>query len=218
MPDDIQPDRLDALVDGEVASGATESEFADLLNVLRGDRQHAPGELRRRVVARAEGRARRRGWRDVLRWPTLGAGLAPVVAAAALIVAVWPIGDTPRLTQATSTASTEFDSARKSTAPRELTQAAGSLEGDQPRATASPERLRTTQDPSWSSGAADAAATPSARASSAPTRPKAAQQDERPSARVYVAAGLGLGASALLGAVIASWCRRRRLPRAFLGP
>ena len=216
MPDEIRPDRLDALVDGEASTGATESEFADLVSALRQDRPRTPVELRRQVMARAERRAPRRRLSDFLRWPAIGAGLVPVVAAAALMVAVWPVSETPRVQPSTSTASAESDTARKAQAPGVLSQAFGTLEGDQPNATASPERLNATRQRGTGT-AADSASSPTARTSTAPTKPKVAERGDRWPVRMYVAVGLGLGAAALLGAVIASWHRRRRVPRAFHG-
>ena len=84
------PDRLDNLVDGASAGSDDERALLDLLSELRADGERAPQGLRARVERLAEASPARRRWTWRPSWLALSGALAPVMAAAAIAVAVWP--------------------------------------------------------------------------------------------------------------------------------
>ena len=219
-PDELQPDRVDAIVDGQLADGAAESGLAAIVSALRTDRGQAPAELRSRVLERAVARrAVRRGIPAFLRWPAIGAGLAPVFAAAALMVGFWPSPSPPPASQtsgitAAAPPTAGSDAASGAASSGAAPQAAGRL---------APERLTDTtagvapgarERDNSAEGAVKTLTRPgpTARSKAAPVP----SESRIPTERLIIATGLGVVAATVLAAMIVRWARRRRLPRPFL--
>ena len=216
MDDEIQPDRLDAIVDGQPVEGGSESEFADLVSALRADRSSAPPGLRQRVIATAE-RPRRR-IPAFLRWPTVGAGLVPVLAAAALVVGFLPTSTTKTAPAASFTTSAAEPGAYSAASPAAATKAPPTTA--QGRLGEADESTRATTPETTTGGAtrplnSAKTSTPKPTATTATKRQRNSDKDGIPTGRLVIASGLGLTALGLLGAVVVPWVRRRRTPEAF---
>jgi hypothetical protein len=208
------PERLDHLVDGGSPATSDEEDLTRLLIELRADRPQAPDALRVRVeqIALREPQERRR-----FRLPSMAAlagGLAPVMAAAAIAVAVWP-SSAPAPRQ-----DGRFDTATRSQETPAPAQAA--VPKPSPRAKAAPlDRVESyATGPGAAAGgnlsAPKATSPPSSASSKADGDARVRITQGRSSRWPYVLA-LALVSAFLAAGALAAWLRRRS-PKRRLAP
>ncbi len=195
LPD---PKRIDALVDGATANDGNEEDLLDLVSELRADTVRAPQALRARVERLAETAPTRRRWAWRPAWPALAGALAPVMAAAAITVAVWPTAaPSPRgeleQVQAAPTSGTNSTYRSKVAPPR-----------DQTPAPSPPGASAATASKPTGGESFDSAAAAEPRAPATPT-PVRVREQERPR-WPYVA---GLGVLSLVLAIGFGWTKLR---------
>lgn len=186
-----EPDRLDHLVDGGSPATPGEEDLAGILSQLRADRPVPPDTLRSRVgaiAAMAPERNRR------FRRPSfhaLAAGLAPVMAAAAIAVAVWPTSP-PGETQGRAETPSIEQAAPNAAAPTPPAQA----------------KAGPTNEPRAGAAARDASGSSAGATFAAPEAPSSTLSGPREPRRWPYVLSLAVGAALLASGALAGWRRR----------